>query len=271
MNLFTNHSTGTVNGKFFLSVLFLTAALTVYVFGYSGGITGKTQKNGAGCTCHGSVATTAVSVVIDGSASLLPGQTETYRVTVSGGPLTTAGTNIAASAGSLTPGAGLRLASSELTHQEPMIPSAGKVVFTFTYTAPATEGAVTLYANGNSVNHDGTNSNDQWNFAQNKTISVSSATDIESEKYNLSYELKQNYPNPFNPTTTIFYQIPQAGNVSLKVYNITGTEVASLVNGYKASGSYSVEFDASSLTSGVYFYKISVNNFSEIKKMVLLR
>ena len=264
MRLFTN-------GNFILTTLFLTAIVSIYVLGYPGGITGRTLKNGVGCTCHGSTATPAVSVVIDGPASLLPGQTETYTVTVTGGPLVAAGTNIAASAGSLTPGAGLRLASSELTHQEPHTVAAGKVVFTFTYTAPATEGAVTLYANGNSVNLDGTNSNDQWNFAQNKSVNVSSATDIESEKYNLSYDLKQNYPNPFNPTTTIFYQIPQAGNVSLKVYNITGTEVASLVNGYKQSGSYSVEFDASTLTSGVYFYKISVNNFSEIKKMVLLR
>lgn len=264
MRLFTN-------GKFFLTTFFLTAVVSIYVFGYSGGITGKTQKNGAGCTCHGNSATPGVSVVIDGPASLVPGQTETYTVTVSGGPLAAAGTNIAASAGSLAPGAGLRLANSELTHQEPATPTAGKVVFTFTYTAPATEGAVTLYANGNSVNLNGANSNDQWNFAQNKTISVSSATDIESEKYNLSYDLKQNYPNPFNPTTTILYQIPQAGNVSLKVYNITGTEVAALVNGFKQPGSYSVEFDASTLTSGVYFYKIAVNNFSEIKKMVLLR
>jgi len=264
MRLFTS-------GKFLLFTMFLSVAVTIYVLGYPTGITGQTKKNGNGCTCHGNISSPNVSVVIDGPASLAPSQTETYTVTITGGPLAAAGTNIAASSGSLTPGTGLRLASSELTHQEPHAVAAGKVVFTFTYTAPATEGTTTLYANGNSVNLDGSNSNDQWNFAQNKTITVSSATDIESEKYNLSYDLKQNYPNPFNPTTTIFYQIPRAGNVSLKVYNITGTEVASLVNGYKQSGSYSVRFDASTLTSGVYFYKISVNNFSEIKKMVLLR
>ncbi|NCQ17957.1 MAG: T9SS type A sorting domain-containing protein [Ignavibacteria bacterium] len=259
------------NGKFLLTTMFLSVVVTIYVFGYHGGITGRTQKNGVGCTCHANSPSSAVSVIIDGPASLLPGQTETYTVTISGGPLVAGGTNIAASAGTLAPGTGLRLENSELTHQAPKTSSSGNVAFSFTYTAPATEGPVTLFANGNSVNLDGTNSNDQWNFAQNKTISVSSATDIKSEKYNLSYDLKQNYPNPFNPTTTIFYQIPKAGNVVLKVYNITGTEVTSLVNGYKQSGSYSVEFDASSLSSGVYFYKISVNNFSEIKKMVLLR
>jgi len=259
------------SGKFLLFTMFLSVVVTIYVLGYSGGITGRTLKNGEGCTCHGSVSPQAVLVFIDGPTSLLPGQTETYSVTIAGGPLVAAGTNIAASAGSLTPGTGLRSENSELTHQEPQTPSGGKVVFTFTYTAPATEGVVTLYANGNSVNLNGANSNDLWNFADNKTVSVSSATDIESEKYNLSYDLKQNYPNPFNPSTTIFYQIPQAGNVVLKVYSITGMEVASLINGYKSSGSYAVEFNASSLSSGVYFYKLTVNNFSEIKKMILLR
>ncbi|MCK9426374.1 MAG: T9SS type A sorting domain-containing protein [Ignavibacteriaceae bacterium] len=272
MHVFTNQPVGKAFGKFILTTMFLSVAVTIYVFGYSGGITGKTQKSGdEGCSCHGSALSAVVSVVIDGPASLIPGQTGTYNVTISGGPLVAAGTNIAASAGTLVPGAGLRLASSELTHQEPKTSSNGKVVYSFTYTAPVTEGSVTLYANGNSVNLDGTNGNDQWNFAQDKTVSVSSATDIESEKYNLNYDLKQNYPNPFNPSTTIFYQIPQAGNVELKVFSITGTEVASLVNAYKPSGSYAVEFNASTLTSGVYFYKISVNNFSEIKKMVLLR
>ena len=264
MRLFTS-------GKFILFTLFLSTVVTIYVFGYHDGITGRTKKNGDGCNCHANSPSSNVSVIIDGPSSLLPGQTATYAVTVSGGPLAAAGTNIATSAGSLSPGTGLLLESSELTHQAPQTSTNGQVVFTFTYTAPVVEGSVTMFANGNSVNFDGTNSNDEWNFAENKSISVSSATDVENDKFVLTYDLKQNYPNPFNPSTTIFYQIPQAGNVALKIYGITGTEVASLVNGYKQSGSYSVEFDASSLSSGVYFYKLSVNNYSEIKKMILLR
>ncbi|MFA4924427.1 MAG: choice-of-anchor V domain-containing protein, partial [Ignavibacteriaceae bacterium] len=178
MQVLTNLPVGKAGGKFLLTTMFLSVVVTIYVFGYQGGITGRTQKNGIGCTCHSSSASTAVSVVIDGPESLLPGQTETYTVTISGGPLVAGGTNIAASEGTLAPGTDLRLASSELTHQSPKTSSNGKVVFSFTYTAPAAEGSITLYANGNSVNHDGTNSNDQWNFAQNKTVNVSSAVDI---------------------------------------------------------------------------------------------
>ncbi len=70
------------------------------------------------------------------------------------------------------------------------------------------------------------------------------------------YALDQNYPNPFNPTTTIKYQIPNSGNVTIKVYDILGNEVAILVDGYMDTGKYEVEFDASSLASGVYMYRL---------------
>ncbi|MEW6196948.1 MAG: T9SS type A sorting domain-containing protein [Bacteroidota bacterium] len=80
-----------------------------------------------------------------------------------------------------------------------------------------------------------------------------------------------NYPNPFNPTTTIKYQLPEAGMVTLKVYDILGKEVAELVNETKAAGYYEVSFDASKLTSGVYIYSIHAGKFVESKKMILLR
>jgi hypothetical protein len=88
------------------------------------------------------------------------------------------------------------------------------------------------------------------------------------------FSLDQNYPNPFNPTTTIRFAIP-AGNshvrTLLKIYDVLGREVAILADGDKEAGTYQVTFDASSLTSGVYFYRISAGNFSETKKMLLLR
>ena len=90
------------------------------------------------------------------------------------------------------------------------------------------------------------------------------------EKIN-TYELFNNYPNPFNPTTQIKYQIPDAGLVTLKLYDVLGNEVIELVNEVKNSGVYSVEFNAENLASGVYIYKLSVNSFVDIKKMVLLR
>jgi hypothetical protein len=90
-----------------------------------------------------------------------------------------------------------------------------------------------------------------------------------------SYQLYQNYPNPFNPATTINYQIPKTGFVTLKVYDILGKEIATLVNEQKTQGRYSVKFDASSaaggLASGVYFYQLRAGDFIQTKKMILLK
>jgi len=104
-------------------------------------------------------------------------------------------------------------------------------------------------------------------------------TDIDrNEKKPTHYLLSQNYPNPFNPTTTIKYSIPSLEPlhatfqlVQLKVYDLLGREIVTLVNGEKQSGNYIVTFDASEYPSGVYFYRLSTNNFSKTKKMILLR
>ncbi|HEX2868560.1 MAG TPA: T9SS type A sorting domain-containing protein [Ignavibacteriales bacterium] len=84
-----------------------------------------------------------------------------------------------------------------------------------------------------------------------------------------SYQLSQNYPNPFNPSTVIKYSIPENSFVSIKVYDILGKEVATLVNEEKSQGSYEVQFDAGKLTSGMYIYQIKANNFVEVKKMIV--
>jgi photosystem II stability/assembly factor-like uncharacterized protein len=86
-----------------------------------------------------------------------------------------------------------------------------------------------------------------------------------------TYMLSQNYPNPFNPATKIKFALPTEGIVELKVYNIFGEETMTLVTGVRKAGSYEVELDAGNLASGVYFYKLKVNDFSETKKMILLR
>jgi photosystem II stability/assembly factor-like uncharacterized protein len=86
-----------------------------------------------------------------------------------------------------------------------------------------------------------------------------------------SYSVSQNYPNPFNPTTKINFALPKSGLVTLKVYDMLGKEVATLVNEVKNVGTYSVDFNASTLSSGIYFYKVSVNGFSEVKKMMLIK
>jgi len=86
-----------------------------------------------------------------------------------------------------------------------------------------------------------------------------------------SYELSQNYPNPFNPSTTIKFQIPTSGDVSLKIYDILGNEITTLVEEFMETGKYEVNFNASSLASGVYIYRPNVNDFVNVKKMVLLK
>ncbi len=100
-----------------------------------------------------------------------------------------------------------------------------------------------------------------------------------------TFKLEQNYPNPFNPRTVISYQLPVSSSVTLKVYDILGNEVATLVNEYKPAGEYEVEFTAVShsgnirnlpagrqgLTSGIYFYQLKAGSFNQTKKMILLK
>jgi hypothetical protein len=86
-----------------------------------------------------------------------------------------------------------------------------------------------------------------------------------------AFKLDQNYPNPFNPTTMIRYDIPKASFVTLVVFNILGQEMASLVSGRKEAGSYEVQFDASNLTSGVYFYQMKAGSYTETRRLMLVR
>ncbi len=85
------------------------------------------------------------------------------------------------------------------------------------------------------------------------------------------YKLAQNYPNPFNPSTKISFSIPKAGNVKLAVYDMIGNEVAMISNGELAAGNYTADFNASKLSSGVYFYKLITSDFTATKKMMLVK
>jgi len=85
------------------------------------------------------------------------------------------------------------------------------------------------------------------------------------------FELSQNYPNPFNPVTTIKYVVPESGKIRLAVFNPLGEEVATLVDEFKEAGVHRVNFNASGLNSGVYVYQLSAGNFSQIRKMILVK
>jgi hypothetical protein len=87
----------------------------------------------------------------------------------------------------------------------------------------------------------------------------------------VKFELRQNYPNPFNPVTMINYQLPMTSDVELSVYNLLGQKVVTLVSERKQAGSHQVEWDASGLASGVYYYRIEAGEFQDVKKMILIR
>ncbi len=260
------------------SVLFITSLFGILIIsflsmGSSGGVTGKTKLNGSGCTCHGNNPTSTVGVTISGPAELLPGQKGIYRVTITGGPLVAAGTNIATTGGTLTPvtGSGLQKIGDELTHTSPKSPVSGAVTFDFELTAPSKPGSVTLYANGNSVNRNGSSSGDQWNFAPNFLINI--LTSVDDNITLKEFKLYQNYPNPFNPSTLISYSIPENGLVKLKIYDLFGREIVTLVNDFQNEGVHEIVFDAGkyNLSSGSYFYELEANGRRDVKKFVLMK
>jgi hypothetical protein len=101
-------------------------------------------------------------------------------------------------------------------------------------------------------------------------------TGIASDNFKpLTFSLSQNYPNPFNPSTKINFTIPQSGYVTLKVYDMVGREIATLVNGNKNEGMYSIDFNATivarGLSSGIYIYQLKEGNYIQTRKMVLLK
>lgn len=104
-----------------------------------------------------------------------------------------------------------------------------------------------------------------------KYKAVFTAVDEQASEVPASFALHQNYPNPFNPSTDIRLQLPQRGHVSLKIFDAAGREVATLVNRTMNAGSHAFTFDATRLTSGVYFYTVRTNNFTATRKMLLMR
>jgi|WetSurMetagenome_2_1015567.scaffolds.fasta_scaffold15356_4 plastocyanin len=102
-------------------------------------------------------------------------------------------------------------------------------------------------------------------------INVLTSSISRNESTALTYTLKQNYPNPFNPTTNINFSIPKSGLVNITIYNEIGKEVETIVNQNLTEGSYTINYDASKLSSGIYFYRIKAGEFGETKKMLLIK
>ena len=104
----------------------------------------------------------------------------------------------------------------------------------------------------------------------NGSYEYSDVIEVECRTFN-TYLLEQNYPNPFNPTTKINWQAPIPGLQTIKIFDMLGREIRTLVNEYKSAGKYKTEFNTTNLPSGVYFYQLRAGSFVETKKMILLR
>jgi len=108
-------------------------------------------------------------------------------------------------------------------------------------------------------------------FATEATLNLLITSVNEQPALITDYKLNQNYPNPFNPSTVISYQLPEDNNVTLKVFNLLGAEVATLVSGKQTSGVHKITFNAANLASGIYFYKLQAGNYTSVKKLMLLK
>ena len=259
------------------------------------GIVGLTKRDGGvGCVCHDLNPTDSVIVWIEGPDSVLRNSTVQYKLLMTGGPAVAGGLNIAAYFGELDSVDTLtQVLLGELTHTFPNPSQDDTVSWNFFYTAPDSLLIDTLYSVANSVNGNGNPSGDQWNFGENFVIHIiDNPVYVQNENQQPEdFVLYQNYPNPFNPLTNIGFRISDRpdgkagfGFVSLKVYDILGNEVATLVDEYKPAGIYEVEFKSHSnegrnLTSGVYLYQLKILDpetssgqvLTETKKMILLK
>jgi len=239
------------------------------LFSYPNGFTGGTKNtpNTVGCgSCH--ALNTAITAVILGPDTVTAGQTYTFTLTITNsGGSGDLGVDIAAKIGTLSIIAGqqLKVMGTELVHQNGGIPYSSPKSITFSYTAPVIIGTDTLYATVDR-GHAG-----RWNFAPNKGVVVKLATGIVNNEIPVRFYLSQNFPNPFNPVTKINYGVAKATNVSVKVFDLLGKEVATLVNEYQASGNYFTTFDATLYPTGIYYYRINAGDFSEVRKMSLIK
>jgi len=249
---------------------------------------GCTELNGYGCVCHTTERDTIVNVWVEGPESLLVGQTGYYKMFMTGGPAEAGGYNVAGRFGEM-------VLVDTFSFQHPM--TLNELTQAFPLPFPTTQDTIywefgykvlnsspewdTIYSCGLSLVWDTIpDFRDRWNFGLKFPVKILSVTDADKNLNRPNdFVLYQNYPNPFNPTTKIKYQIPnviaseakQSVLVTLKVYDAIGTVVRTLVNEEKSFGEYDVRFDALGLPSGIYFYKLEAGNYTETKKMLLLK
>ncbi|MBI5404419.1 MAG: T9SS type A sorting domain-containing protein [Ignavibacteriae bacterium] len=249
-----------------LAVIALITSISIELIAYGSGYTLRTLKTTTqGCgSCHSQ--NSACVGTITGPDTVIAGQNAIFTITVTQSGKTKAGIDIAVRLGSLlaAPGANLKIQNNEITQSSTLSMSGGTVSRQFTYVAPTTAGIDTIFATV-------TTGTSAWYWAPSRRVVVKTASGIENNTTPVSFRLNQNYPNPFNPVTKINYSIAKSGNVKITVYDILGNSVYTLVNHKHETGNYSLDFDGSNLASGTYIYKIEAGEFTDVKKMTLIK
>lgn len=239
---------------------------------YTGGYSGAPGTSSCASSCH---ATTAGTLTVGGfPTTYVPGQTYTVTILHSGGSkiinvnATTRIGTTAAIAGIF--GAGTN--SALFTGTDGGVYAGTHLVDSvkFQWTAPISgTGAVNFYLAGMQGTTTGSKSGQSTKIT---LAATESTTGVESiEPLPKVFALFSNYPNPFNPSTTISYQVPAAKHILLRVYDAAGHEVATLVDGMKEAGFHSARFDASKLSSGIYFARLTFDGKQRTKKLVLMK
>jgi hypothetical protein len=271
--------------KYNLLLVFTFLSIIVYAFKvqYPTGIVGLTEKDGAlGCICHNFEKTDSVFAWIEGPDSVVLGNTVEYKLYLTGGPAVQGGFNLATLFGKVFPIDSLtqRLeyvqGDTQLTQTQPLNFTGDTIFWRFVYTALDSALVDTIYSVVNSVNGDGNPTDaDQWNFGRKFSITIyDSPISVKDNFVEVKdFILYQNYPNPFNPSTKISWQSPISSHQTLKIYDLLGNFIATLVDDNREAGVYEIDFDATkfNLTSGVYLISLSAGNFSETKKIVLMK
>ena len=257
-----------------IASVFLSIIIHANINHFNGMIGVTKRDGGTGCVCHQNQSD-SVMVWIEGPDSVVVGDTALFKLFMTGGPEVTGGFDVASYYGELNSLDTLtKILSGELTHTSPNPFTLDTVFWNFKYTAPDSIVVDTLYSVGNSTNGDGNpQPGDQWNFGENyHIVIIDHPVNVENNRLQpADFALYQNYPNPFNPSTNFKFRIADFGFVSLKVYDLLGRDVATLVNEEKPAGEYEVEFNAADIATGIYLYKLETLNFTATKKMLLLK
>ena len=260
---------------FFLTISATAFLLTTIAAASPNGVVGKTLKTiKTGCDCHGKSATPSVNVAIAGPDNVEPGKSATYTLTISGGPAVKAGCNIATRFGTLAAiSTQLKVSNRELTHRSAITVSGGTLSMQFTYTAPMTGTVDTIFANGNSVDGNGNENGDAWNWAPSKIITLSASTTGTDNTgvATAPFSLDVNSPNPFRATTDFHFTVGSTTFTTLKVYNLQGAEVATVYSDVAREGAHTVRWNTGSLPAGVYLYRLQSGLFTQTRKLVIAR